>query len=173
MPIIGFAKIPQSMCSYYHSLKPSSILILYTILVLSQIRSEETLIMYLKKWDPTRDVLYRLHQFKDITLNFDLSVRMQSVLQRLSTTGGPLFPTVDVRHAASDTMDVLYPVRICSECNVERSLASLVYSLPLWVFASLLHPSVGHAAGKERVQSRMGPGSILHLHMDIDGADVL
>lgn len=33
--------------------KPSSILLLYTILVLSQIRSEETLITYLKKWDHT------------------------------------------------------------------------------------------------------------------------
>lgn len=52
----------------------------------------------------------RLHQFKDITLNFDLSVRMQSVLQRLSTEGGPLFPTEEVREAANETLNVLYPV---------------------------------------------------------------
>lgn len=90
--------------------QPSSILLLYTILVLSQIRSEETLITYLKKWTSLLASQNRLHQFKDITLNFDLSVRMQSVLQRLSTEGGPLFPTEDVRKAANETLDVLYPV---------------------------------------------------------------
>lgn len=35
---------------------------------------------------------------------------MQSVLQRLSTEGGPLFPTEEVREAANETLDVLYPV---------------------------------------------------------------
>ncbi|KNB46274.1 hypothetical protein JH06_2447 [Blastocystis sp. subtype 4] len=83
---------------------PSSVVLLYMILILSTIRSEESLILYLKK----------IRQFHDITLNFDLSVRLQSVLQNLSTSGGPLFPTVDVRHEAQHTINTLYPVQVLS-----------------------------------------------------------
>ena len=60
----------------------------------------------------------RIRQFNDITLNFDLSVRLQSVLQNLSTSGGPLFPTVDVRHEAQHTINTLYPVQLLERFDV-------------------------------------------------------
>lgn len=90
--------------------KPSSVLLLYTILILSTIRSEESLLMYLKKSSRVLSLTRRIRQFKDVTLSFDLSVRLQSVLQNLSTSGGPLFPTVAVRHEAKETINTLYPV---------------------------------------------------------------
>ena len=90
--------------------KPSSVLLLYTILILSTIRSEESLLMYLKKSSRVLSLTRRIRQFKDVALSFDLSVRLQSVLQNLSTSGGPLFPTVAVRHEAKETINTLYPV---------------------------------------------------------------
>lgn len=65
-------------------------LILYSILVLPSIRSEETLITYLKRWGCTRTMMISFQQLKDVKLSFDLSVRLQSMLQRLSTSGGGL-----------------------------------------------------------------------------------
>lgn len=97
--------------------KPSSVLLLYTILILSTIRSEESLLMYLKKSPSVLSLTRRIRQFKDVSLSFDLSVRLQSVLQNLSTSGGPLFPTVAVRHEAKETIDTLYPVRERGWCD--------------------------------------------------------
>ena len=73
--------------------------------------------MYLKKSPSFLSLTRRIRQFKDVSLSFDLSVRLQSVLQNLSTSGGPLFPTVAVRHEAKETIDTLYPVRERGWCD--------------------------------------------------------
>ena len=45
-----------------------------------------------------------------IAIAFDLSIRLQTILQNLGTYGGPLYPTKVVRNQALDTFHSLYPV---------------------------------------------------------------
>ena len=79
---------------------------------MSSIHSEETLILYLTKSIYSTSIYYRLRQFKDLPCQFDLSIRFKTLLQRLATSGEPLYPTDLVRREAQLTACTLYPVEL-------------------------------------------------------------
>lgn len=51
------------------------------------------------------------HDFEGVELRATTSTRLKTALYSFTAPGGPMYPTRPVRHAAWETLDVLFPVR--------------------------------------------------------------
>lgn len=80
------------------------------VLTLSRIHSEESLLVYLISFVFHYIIIVSLRVLQKFTFSVKTSVNLQTILQRLSLAGGPLYPTESVRREALITYHILFPV---------------------------------------------------------------
>lgn len=83
----------------------------------------------------------RVHSLSTrLTADAHSRARLHVALHALTCVGGPLYPTRTLRHAATATLDVLYPhgahtrmaMRGCARCLQPATWAAIVCCAPLW-----------------------------------------